>query len=767
MPDRRAAIARGLCGVLLGAGLFGAVPRLVQGQSPSCEGRDLEVRSLEFRGNRAFRSSDLARRIVTTPSTFRRRLTRILGKKYCLDSLIVRTDSLRLVKLYRDIGYTDVRVGLAVQLVAARTVTVRFTIAEGQPMLIDSVSVTGLDSVPNGVRLARAVLPRPKERFDKIRMDAARDTLARRLRDQGYPLAEVLRSYETDTASHTALVDYGVVSGPRARLGEIRVHVDSAKAGATHVDPDRLRSVLGISEGNLYRERSLEAAKRGLYLTDAFRHVDISVDSASLQDGDSLVTINVTAGEGELHSTRTSLGWGNLDCARAQGAYSDYNFLGRLLRLDLTGRLSKIGTGYPFDFASGLCTAQVKRDPLSDTLNFYVGATLSQAALYRLRYVPTVTLYSERRSEYLAFLRDTPIGVLASVFREGNGRWPMTFSYQLEFGSTLAQPAFFCGVFQVCDAGEQQRLLSRRRLATIGWTTTHSAANDFSNPTSGYVTRFEARHASPAVGSDPTLQFNRVLGDVSLYRQVFDGGILALRFRAGSVIGTNLSLQSGRRTFIPLQERMYAGGPNSVRGYRQNELGAVLYIPDSKAIVKTAVTDSTSYWRAVPADTTGERVVPSGGDNVALASAELRLRSFFLPELVQFALFVDGGEVWNRRQGGLGGFGNFKVTPGVGVRVNTLVGPVRLDIGYNPYARPAGPAYFTPDPNAYDSNFVIGLICVSPGNTLLVRNERPQTGAKPIPPSQESGECPGSFQPPRRASVLGRLTFNFSIGQAF
>lgn len=746
------------------AGAFGTPSSTAGGQAPTCDGRDLEVRSLEFRGNKAFRSSELARRIVTTPSSLRRRLTRFLGRRYCLDSLAVRTDSLRLVKLYRDIGYTNVHVGLTVRLVAPKMVTVRFQIDEGEPMRVDSVSVTGLEGVPNGDRLGRAIVLRRGDRFDKVRMDASRDTLARRLRDQGYPLAEVLRSYETDTARRTATVEYGVIPGPLSRLGVIQVRLDSARTMGSHINPERLRGVLGIREGDLYRERALEGAKRGLYLTDAFRHVDISLDSASLVDGDSAVSINVTATEGELRSTRTSLGWGNLDCGRAQGEYSDFNFLGRLLRLDLTGRLSKIGTGYPFDFASALCPSQVKRDPLSDTLNYYVAATLSQAALYRLRYVPTITLYSERRSEYSAFLRDTPIGALASVFREGNGRWPMSFSYQLEYGSTVAQPAFFCGVFQVCEVGEQKRLLKRNRLATVGWTTTHNGANDLTNPTSGYVLRIEARHASPAVGSDPTLQFNRVLGDASFYRIVFDGGILALRLRAGTVIGTRLALKSGQTTFIPLQERMYAGGPSSVRGYRQNELGAALYVPQGFTQVK--VTDTTSYWRSSP-DSTNERVVPSGGDNVALANLELRLRSFFMPELVQFAVFVDAGEVWNRESSGLGGFGTLKVTPGVGVRVNSLIGPLRVDIGYNPYARPAGPAYVTPDPTLYDRAYPLGLVCVSPGNTLLVRNARAQLGGKEIPPTQEAGDCPATYQPTRRASFLGRLTFNFSIGQAF
>jgi outer membrane protein insertion porin family/translocation and assembly module TamA len=765
MPDVGRLIARGAAALVIGGSALGVTAERAQAQSPSCDGRELEVRSLVFTGNRAFRSSELAKRIVTTPSTLKRRFTRFLGRRYCLDSLAVRTDSLRLVKLYRDIGYTNAHIGLTVRLVAPKVVAVQFQIVEGTPMRVESITVTGLDSVPNGDRLIRAIALRRGDRFDKIKMDASRDSLARRLRDQGYPGAEVLRSFETDTAARVATVEYGVIPGPRAWLGSIRVHLDSSRLSGSHIDPARLRGVLGIRAGNLYRERALEGAKRGLYLTDAFRHVDLSVDSLSLVDGDSLVTIDVTATEGELRSTRTSLGWGNLDCGRTQGEYSDFNFLGRLLRLDLTGRLSKIGTGYPFDFASGLCTSQVKRDPLSDTLNYYVGATLSQAALYRLRYVPTITLYSERRSEYSAFLRDTPIGALASVFRQGNGRWPMTFSYQLELGSTVAQPAFFCGVFQVCEVGEQNRLKERKRLATVGWTTSHNAANDLANPSAGYVMRFEVRHASPAIGSDATLQFNRLLGDVSFYRVVFDGGILAVRLRAGTVIGTRLALPSGKTNFIPLQERMYAGGPTSVRGYRQNELGAALYVPSGFDTVR--VTDTTSYWRANP-DTTSERVVPSGGDNVTLANVELRWRSLFLPELLQFAIFVDAGEVWNRRHGGLGGFGTIKVTPGVGVRVNSLIGPVRVDVGYSPYARPAGPAYITPNPTDYDRAFELQLICVSPGNSLVVRNARSQPGGKKdIPPSQVAGECPGTYQPTRRASFLGRLTFNFSIGQAF
>src|SRR5690606_27508327 len=100
-------------------------------------------------------------------------------------------------------------------------------------------------------------------------------------------------------------------TGPRAWLGAIRVQVDVPPGERPRVDSQRVRKVLGIREGQLYRERSLEEVKRGLYLSEAFRHVDVQVDSASLVDEpDSLVAINVQLTEGDLRAARTAIGWG-------------------------------------------------------------------------------------------------------------------------------------------------------------------------------------------------------------------------------------------------------------------------------------------------------------------------------------------------------------------------------------------------------------------------------------------------------------------------
>jgi outer membrane protein insertion porin family/translocation and assembly module TamA len=516
--------------------------------------------------------------------------------------------------------------------------------------------------------------------------------------------------------------------------------------------------VLGIREGELYREGELEAVKRGLFLTEAFRFVDVAIDTASqFDDQDSLVTINVTLAESQLQATRGSIGWGNLDCIRAGVNHTNYNFLGALRRLDLAGRISKVGFAEPFDFADrNLCTTDLREDRFSDTLNYYVSATISQAALFGARIVPSLSVYSERRSEFKAYLRNTPFGLIGSAQLGLGSRLPQTVSYQLEYGRTIAEPAFFCAVFNVCEEEARQRLERGTRSAVVGWSATRSSVASLTSPTSGSVLRVDLRHASPVVGSNSDASFNRGTIDYTWYRPALSGALVA-RLRAGAVLGSRLDL-TGSPRFIPLQERLYAGGPNSVRGYRQNELGPAIYLPLGVDTIPIAGNDTLVFLEANP-ERVGERTVPTGGDNVVVGNVELRVRSFAFPELMQMAFFVDAGQVWNRGRAGTGvNFGQIRFTPGMGLRIFSPVGPIRVDIGYNPYQRPAGPAYVTPSLEASGA-----LICVSPGNTLRVRKAEPGIPARQV----DEGDCPASYAPRRGESFWNRLTFQFSIGQPF
>ena len=62
---------------------------------------------------------------------------------------------------------------------------------------------------------------------------------------------------------------------------------------------------------------------------------------------DSTVRVTLEVAEGFMRSVRLGGGWGTLDCVRMTGDFTQYDFLGGATRLDLRGRVSKIGVGRP------------------------------------------------------------------------------------------------------------------------------------------------------------------------------------------------------------------------------------------------------------------------------------------------------------------------------------------------------------------------------------------------------------------------------------
>jgi outer membrane protein assembly factor BamA len=413
----------------------------------------------------------------------------------------------------------------------------------------------------------------------------------------------------------------------------------------------------------------------------------------------------------------------------------------------------------------------VRKDLYSDTLNYYLGATLRQSSLFGVRAVPSVTVYSELRSEYTVFRRYTPIGAILSLNQQVRRTLNATYAYQLEYGRTSAEPAIFCGVIGVCDVNEQNFLRRSQRLATASVTLGRDRRNDPFYPTSGSSMSLELRNASQIIGSDPDLQFNKVVADASWYTALPGNSVFAARLRAGFVFGQRISLGATETVFIPQQERLYAGGANSVRGFRQNELGPVVYLPDTLvcispvgACVRPETALDTVYFSSKRATT--PRTLPVGGNSVVVANVELRMPSPYIPNRLQVAFFADAGQVWTR--GGTGveqSFGSLKVTPGVGVRLASPVGPIRLDIGYNPYPRQAGAAYLDAPVRA---DGVAALYCVSPGNGFPVTGWRPKLEKDDPSPVQAnpSGNCPSTYVP-TQGGFFRRLSFNASIGQAF
>lgn len=716
-------------------------PLAAHGQDDACDDPTApQVRGLGFEGNRTFPDADLASRVATTRMS-RWAAVPLFGRfvtPRCLDESVLRLDALRVLYAYRVRGFAEATVEPRIEPKGSRAVAVVFVVREGPPTVLTEFRVEGLAGVPDSANFVRDLPARSGGRFDELAIAASRDSLLRRLRNAGYPRADVFRSFSTDREARTARARLLVVPGVQARIGGVSVSIEPAPGHEPAVDPDAIRGLLGIRPGDVYREQALVEGQRRAYQTEAFRAVQVDLDSTGT---DSLVGLRVRVAEQPMRAASVGGGWGTIDCFRAQGRLTHYNFLGGVRRLDVSGRVSRVGVGAPTTFQGGarqLCAPDAYADQYGDTLNYYVGATLRQPQLFGFAALPELTVYSEQRSEYNAYRRVTPIGFNAALNGLRVGPQPVSLAYTLELGRTVASPALFCVVFTLCNEADRQIASEQRRFAAITASTQFTRQNDPAFPTRGGTLRLEARHVSPLVGADPSFRFNRLIGELSGFTKFGAEGVLTARVRAGGLFDVE-ALRSDAQQFIPVQERLFAGGPSTVRGFRPNELG-----PKSYRILSY----DTTAGAAVPGQAR-EVPVPVGGTSMLVVNLEYRVRAPGLGGLAQLAAFVDGGQVWTRGRDSVRfAVGSLRWTPGVGLRVVTAFGAIRVDLGYNAYRPDAGPAYF--DTPLVNSPGVQGgeLLCVSPG-------------------AVPGGVCPDTYQPLRPTSLWRRITPSISIGQIF
>jgi outer membrane protein insertion porin family/translocation and assembly module TamA len=716
-------------------------------QALACDPGDLEINGVDFTGNSHFRDGELGNAIVTTPSSWARRVLGIpLGARHCLDSLELQRDEVRLRLFYRQRGYYKTTVEADVRPVSKSAVKVGFRVDEGPPVIIDSLVVTGLDSVAPRPRslLERRLFALRGGVYNKLLLQAAIDTTVDWLQNLGYAHAvQPLRDITVDNASDLASIQLTFITGSEAHIGQVDFELSALDEGdAPSIDSNTVRKLLSFHEGDLYRQNELLRTQRDLYALETYRRVNVDLLPDSLQPSDTSLTVLVRLGESRMNSMRLGAGWATLDCARTQARFTDRNFLGAARRLELNARLSHLG----------LCTGNVRDDPFSSRLNYFTSATLRLPALFGPRNIPSLTIFSERASEYRTYLRTTPIGGAAQITRDLSPRisrpgLPLTLGYQVEYGRTEAGQAVFCQLFNRCSVEDIDRLQQNSSLQVVSAVLLRDRTNSILDPSRGSQLHFELRTGYTSVDTGGGSLFNRVLGEASIYRPAGRRSVIAARLEAATVLeGFSFG---GATSFVPPQQRLYAGGPNSVRGYSQNLLGPVVYIVDEAS---THV-DSTGN-TVVNDDPNIRQYSPTGGNTMVIGNLEWRVRPPFLGDALQFATFVDAGIVWDRGRpdGPEVGLDDVRVTPGIGLRVNSPVGPFRVDVAYNRYPLSQGAVYYLGSDNT--------LRCVS-------RPTKESSGDVAAAPAPSTESCPQTFAPVQSGSFFNKLTFNFSIGQAF
>ncbi len=643
------------------------------------------VRQLDFEGNRAISDEVLASAIATTNSStfatsfFFRWLG--LGEKRTFDEQEFKRDVVRIQVLYRRSGYPHVELDTVVRRTPS-DVYITFRIREGEPIRVTSLSVTGLDSLPEKLRRETLLdLPlRQGDPFNRYVMQIAADTITRRLQDRGRATARVFTSFETNKDADIATVTYDVVPGRSAVVGRVEV------VGTNRIEPQVVRNLLVSRRGRPFSQDELYQSQRNLYSSDLFRYASVSIDSAHFEPTADSVPLTVQVSEARRRRIRGGIGYGTDDCFRGSLGWTTRNFLGSGGRiLDLTSQISKVGVGRPFDWGldHSICGNSSEDTVGSAKVNFNLGASVRRPAFLSPNNTIAVSVFTERRSEFKVYLRQET-GTSVTLRRESpKRRIPLSLAYTLSYGHTEATPESFCASFNACTPDLVALLRQNRVLATLTGTATVPQVNNPLDPSRGSVSSLELTWSSRFLGSSSFEQFLRSVADYSWYRPLGRDVVFSWRLRGGIIFAPTVDVATQSGNFVPPEQRFYAGGPNDVRGFERNELGAVVYVVPQGEV-------DTAAMQNRPIDPDRVTVAATGGNTLAVGNVELRVPSPVWSSRLRLAAFVDAGGVWQR---GSGNPAVIRVTPGAGIRLTTPLGPARLDVAYNPYKLQAGPLF--------------------------------------------------------------------------
>ena len=642
----------------------------------------LVVRGVSFTGNHAVEADVLAASIVTTQSAFfqsngvARTLTfGQLGDKRMFNETEFVGDVYRVRIVYILSGYPDAKVDTTVKRTPG-AVRVTFHITEGTPVRLQNVDVVGLDSVANAWQVRLDLPIAAGDVASDYKLHETRDTIESRLRNRGYPAATV--DFVEQEHGPTENARFEVHTGGYSRFGPITVR------GPLGTDAGFVASLIAARPGDEFRMNQITQSQRTLYTSDLFRFATVSIDSTWYNTRPGVVPLTVVVLPSAGHQARASVGYGTDACFRAGLGWTARNFPGTGLVFDVTGQLSKIGVGDPLGlgFEKTVC-AQLQDDSVgSRVANYGVNASLRRNAFLSPNNSAVLSIFATRHSEFEVYLREE-VGASFSVTHNTAANVPITLSYRIADGTTSANPASFCAFFNTCEPSAIAALRQRRLQGTLSLSVQRTRVNNPLDPYRGSILTASVTTSSRFLGSSASQQFTRFIGDASGFLPVSRGIVLAGHLRAGIIMApvTDIGQESG--TFVPPDQRFYAGGANDVRGYDQNQLGPLVYvIPTDSIRHLTAPAPHDSF------PSSAARVAPTGGTRVVNANIELRMPTPFFAGRLRFAAFVDAGALWNA-----GGQAPLRITPGVGLRYTSPLGPIRFDVGYNRYDLQSGPLY--------------------------------------------------------------------------
>ncbi|MEM6645683.1 MAG: BamA/TamA family outer membrane protein [Bacteroidota bacterium] len=636
---------------------------------------DTRIRGINFQylDTRTLEPDELRLQIATPdpPVSFRSRFLRFLGRLPLIPSptlpkfnpVELQKDVVRMRRYYRDNGFLNPQITYPNSQLdtTSNTIQVIFSVREGPPLVVSDLVIVGPDDRSAVVfddarkqrdweRLIQQLALRVGDRYTEFRRITTRDEVANWLTNRGHAFADVTLEPTIIAAANAVDLRFTVDPGPVAYIETIEVR------GQESIDRSAIVRELPFQEGDRFSAAQLAEGQRELFGLNLFRFALAEVPE---QERDETVKVRFRVDEAKLRTLTAETGFSPEAGVLFKAGWLHRNFSGGARNLSLN-----------FETESGYPEALVG-DPATVNRLFLVSATLRQPYFFNRKVSFSIGPRVEARKDELLQngqgslgLNRFEAGVTASVLYEILPFRTLNADYSISYAVQLTSRINEDNVVESFEAVRDPYVKSVLSLsATLG------KMNDYVNPTRGYYIRPSAQLAGNVGAIIPGVEFNKLaletIGVVpvgprtSVGMRAFAGRLWTFGRSRTALFGDDVSANDRLKYEDRFDQYVYyAGGSNDVRGWDLNQLGP-------KTPLQIVDNDTTFTLEA------------DGGTTKLGANIELRAPFFGDNPAWRSAVFLEGARLFSA-----GSSTPFRFGTGLGVRYQTPVGYVRLDLAY-------------------------------------------------------------------------------------
>jgi len=598
------------------------------------EGSRLLIQKVAFEGNRAFSDGELKGLMATKEKWFLSFLT----NRGVLDRDILTNDMAILSSHYYDHGYINHKIDEPVVLRQRDGIEVVIRIEEGDQYRIGKVEIGG-ELIEDAETLLKKVQLTTGQIFRGSRLRGDIATLSELYSDKGFAFAQVEPVTKVNAEEKNVDVALVITRGPPVYFNRVVV------AGNTKTRDKVIRRELEVTEQELFSGEKIKKSRNALQRTGYFEDVQLTTKKSDQPD---TVDLLVDVKEGPTGTFSIGAGYSSGD---------NFVFTTSVAEKNLFGRGQSVNTSFNVgtlrqDFLVSFTEPYLYDTPLTlgvdgfNTRREFNDFTLRKTG-YGVR-----TSYPLKRLDLPSFRRPSD----GAGYGGSGGDYPPYIEY---------------------TRGGVSHELTRERVGNIqsgasasirdekgaSWTSSltpdlsYDSRDHFFNPTEGTTAGLAVKFAG--LGGD-----NRFLKTDTRGRWYYPllkdpnwGGTYTASLGGALGYGVGFKERVNGKKDLPLFERYFPGGMNSVRGFKDRSLG--------------------------PREG-GDAV---GGDKQAVLNAEL-----LFPIMEQYGLrgvaFFDMGQAF-KKSDSIFDLGEFRRSIGVGGRWLSPFGPLRVELGF-PINKKAG-----------------------------------------------------------------------------